>query len=356
MQASVSNPARSTTDLASGAFCANPVLDEFWYPVALASETVAGARRITVLGKHYALWRDAAGNPSALPDRCTHRNSPLSAGSVTAEGCLRCPYHGWEFDGAGRCVAIPSSGPGATIPPKAHLPAVPCVERYGLVWVCPGEPRGTIPMMPWDDDPTFRRFQNPVQEWAVSATRMVDNFMDYSHFPYVHVVSFGGAAATEIPDMELGPLPDGFYGYEYEVIAANDSGGTSVSLQDSPVVHRRMSTGFHLPFAVRSTIEYDSGLQHILLLLSTPVDDVNSLFTFVVWRNAEADADADEDTVMAFDRLIGAEDKLMLERLSGPLPLGNEGVVSVQADKPSVEWKRQLRALLAPRQEDVPCP
>jgi phenylpropionate dioxygenase-like ring-hydroxylating dioxygenase large terminal subunit len=329
----------------SSNFSGNPVLDQFWYPVALTREVTADPRPVTLLGRPYVLWRDALGRPSVLPDRCSHRNSPLSIGTISDAGCLRCPYHGWEFDGDGRCVSIPSSGAGAPVPPKAHLRPAHSVDRYGLVWMCPGEPASGIPEMPWDDDPSFRRFQNPVQEWAVAATRMVDNFMDYSHFPYVHVVSFGGAAATEIPNMELGPLPDGFFGYEYEVIAANDSGGQSVSGQASPVVHRRMTTGFHLPFAVRSTIEYDTGLQHILLLLSTPVDDTHSYFTFVVWRNA--DHDADESAVMAFDRLIGSEDKTMLERLSGPLPLGNEGVVSVQADKPSVEWKRQLRELLS---------
>ena len=73
-----------------------------------------------------------------------------------------------------------------------------------------------------------------------------------------------------------------------------------------------MTTGFHLPFDVRSTIQYETGLEHILLLLSTPIDDVTSLFTFVVWRNDDFSVPADE--VMRFDMAIGAEDKRMLER------------------------------------------
>jgi hypothetical protein len=36
----------------------------------------------------------------------------------------------------------------------------------------------------------------------------------------------------------------------------------------------------------------------------------------------------------------------MLERLRGPLPLDSTGLVSVQADKASVEWRRRLRLLL----------
>src|SRR4029077_1950578 len=82
---------------------------------------------------------------------------------------------------------------------------------------------------------------------------------------------------------------------------------------------RRMTTGFHLPFSVRSTIHYETGLDHILLLLSTPVDDVTSLFTFVVWRNDDFTVPADE--VLRFDKAIGAEDRRMLERVPGVLPL-----------------------------------
>ena len=108
-----------------------------------------------------------------------------------------------------------------------------------------------------------------------------------------------------------------------------------------------MSSGFALPFAVRSTIAYETGLRHILLLLTTPIDDVNCYFTFVVWRNDDFAVSAEE--VIAFDRMIGAEDKAMLELIPGVLPLTQTGVVSVQSDKGSVEWRRQFAELLGLR-------
>ncbi len=96
---------------------------------------------------------------------------------------------------------------------------------------------------------------------------------------------------------------------------------------------------------MRSTIHYETGLDHIILLFTTPVDDVRSYFTFVVWRNDDHAVPAEE--VIAFDRAIGAEDKRMLERVPGVLPLEQTGTVSVQADRASVEWRRRLAALLA---------
>jgi phenylpropionate dioxygenase-like ring-hydroxylating dioxygenase large terminal subunit len=217
-------------------------------------------------------------------------------------------------------------------------------ERYGLVWVCPGEPAEGIPDIAEDANPSFRRINSPVETWATSATRMADNFVDISHFPWVHVGTFGRAQQTLVPKIELEPLDDFFFGYRYEVQVNNPQSAAVTSGQTVKVLTRSMSSGFHLPFTVRSTISYETGLEHILLLLSTPVDDVTSYFTFVVWRNDDFSVSAED--VIQFDRRIGAEDKVMLETVVGVLSLDATATISVQADKPSVEWRRRFKALL----------
>jgi hypothetical protein len=69
--------------------------------------------------------------------------------------------------------------------------------------------------------------------------------------------------------------------------------------------------------------------QSIHLLLTTPMDDVTWYFTFVVWRNDDFSAPADE-----------------VERIPGVLPLEITATASVQADRPSLAWRRQFAALL----------
>ncbi len=224
------------------------------------------------------------------------------------------------------------------------MTAFSCAVRYGLVWVCLGEPSARIPEMPWDADPAYRRINMPVERWSVSAPRMTDNFLDITHFPFVHVGTFGADQDTVVPQIELRALDEDFHGYSYEVVVENSAVGTVASASDTPTVARSMSTGFNLPLTVRSTIRYESGLDHVLLLLSTPVDEVHSLFTFVVWRNDDFSVPAEE--VTRLDVAIGAEDKAMLERLSGPMPLDKTALVSVQADKCSVEWRRRLFEML----------
>ena len=329
-------------------FVQRAALQDCWYPVAESADVDGASAEhrplgVRLLAQDFVIWRSADGSLVAAPDRCPHREAPLSIGTV-AEGTLACVYHGWGFGDDGQCVDIPSSGPGAAVPPTAHLPCVTVEERYGLVWMCPGEPSKPLPAMPWEEDPAFRRINTGIEPWAVSAVRMADNFMDVSHFPYVHIGTFGGAQDPTVAKVELEQLDDDFFGYAYEVDASNPEEAQTISGSTEDVVHRQMSTGFHLPFLVRSTIRYEDGLEHILLLSSTPVDDTHSLFTFVVWRNDDHQLDAEE--TISFDRAIGAEDKVMLEQIPGTLPLDRVGLANVQSDKPSVEWRRRFADLI----------
>ncbi len=332
----------SSTEPGTGTLCSKPALRDSWYAVARSIDVGSAPVAATLLATKVVLYRSATGVVAA-PDRCPHREAPLSAGTI-ANGCLVCPYHGWTFADGGRCVRVPSSADTVPVPPRAHLTTFACVERYGLVWVCLGTPRSDVPVIVEEDDPAFRRINTPVNVWRTSATRMTDNFLDITHFPFVHVGTFGVAQDTQVPKVELGELGNGWFGYRYEVRAANDSLGSLVSGQTNNVVERAMSSGFHLPFDVRSTIRYSTGLEHVLLLLSTPIDDVTSYFTFVVWRNDDFSVSAEE--LIRFDLAIGAEDKRMLELLDGVLPLDHTTLVNVQADKCSLEWRRRLLELM----------
>jgi len=324
-------------------FSNNENLRNCWHAVASEIEVTNGVIGRRLLGENLVLYRDAAGDIVAAPDRCPHREAPLSAGTVE-NGELVCCYHGWSFGAAGKCVSIPSADPKFPIPKNSHLPCYQAQLRYGLVWVCLGNPVMDIPEIEQDTDSTFRRINNPVDTWTVSSTRMTDNFLDIAHFPWVHSGTFGNSQRTLVEKIDLQDLPNNFHGYEYAVVAENPPSAEISSGQSGTEVNRLMTTGFCLPFAVRSTIKWETGLENILLLVTTPVDDVTSYFTFVVWRNDDFSISS-EDTVL-FDRMIGAEDKVMLERIPGVLPLEHGALANTQADKPSTAWRMQFTQLL----------
>jgi phenylpropionate dioxygenase-like ring-hydroxylating dioxygenase large terminal subunit len=323
---------------ASESFCARPALRSHWYVVADARDVADTPVGVTLLGERYVLWRGRDRSVSAAPDRCPHREAPLSLGHLD-DGCLVCPYHAWAFEADGTCVAVPSSGPDAAIASSSNLCTSAIREQYGLIWLCPGTPTTEPPCIVQDGDPSYRRLTAGIETWDVSATRMVDNFCDVAHFPYVHAGTIGSDTDPVVAPITVEQFGDDFTGYRYTVEVGDERGDR---------IRQRMSTAFHLPFVVRSNTTYDSGPRaghdRVLLLCTTPIDDVTSLFTFVVWRNHDHDAPAEE--VLAFDRAIGAEDRAMLERIPGVLPLDTQATVSVRSDRLSVEWRRRFVDLL----------
>ena len=314
------------------------MLDQ-WYVVGESASVTDSPFSATLLGRGFVLWRTADGSVSAAVDRCPHREALLSLGDLR-DGDLVCPYHGWSFDGSGACTQIPASGPEGPIPSSAHLDLVAVRDQYGLIWLSPGQPRGEPPKIPEDVDPAFRRLNTTCETWTTSVTRMVDNFCDVAHFPFVHAVTLGADVAPRVAPYHVEDLDSDFVGYRYDVEVDGPAGAQ---------VHQQMTTGFALPFTVRSTTRYlsgpDLGSDRVLLLCSSPIDAVRSLFTFVVWRSGSGGVDDAQQ--MEFDSAVGAEDRRMLETVPGELPLDNSGTVSVRADRLSVEWRRRLGALAA---------
>ena len=118
-----------------------------WFPVARAAEVGSRPLPVGAGGRAYVLVRlRPGGEVSAFPATCPHRLVPLSAGTVV-DGLLTCPYHGWQYDGEGRCVTIPALGPDGTPPPRADLTVPWAVEeRHGWVWLAPE--RTAVPSPP----------------------------------------------------------------------------------------------------------------------------------------------------------------------------------------------------------------
>src|ERR1700761_9563899 len=85
---------------------------DYWYPLAWSDEIKSGQ----VIGREFAgqpiaLFRTKAGQLTALEDRCAHRQVPLHLGVVNGD-TLKCGYHGWAYNQAGKCVDVPYLGMG----------------------------------------------------------------------------------------------------------------------------------------------------------------------------------------------------------------------------------------------------
>jgi phenylpropionate dioxygenase-like ring-hydroxylating dioxygenase large terminal subunit len=324
---------------------ANPALDHCWYAVATVDEIGEQPVPIEIRDTSYVIWRGADRRLIAARDRCSHREAKLSLGTVDA-GCLRCPYHGWAFGPEGRCVDVPSSREGTAIPPGAHLDPLPVAEHYGLVWLCPAQPKYPVPHLGVEYDSNFTRLNTGMQVWNCSVTRIIDNILDVAHFPFTHLGTFGLGQERVVPHFSLGPLDDTFYGYEYSVVVNNEGDAKTMSGGGEAIISLEMSTGFALPFSARSTMTYESGVEQVLFMTAAPISSERSYYTFVLWRNDDVSTTGRH--IVDFELEISREDRAMLENLSGELALGRGDLVDVQSDKASVEWRRRYCSLIAP--------
>jgi phenylpropionate dioxygenase-like ring-hydroxylating dioxygenase large terminal subunit len=161
-----------------------------WHPVAYESEL--GAKRplgVRLIGTPIALFRTPAG-PAALIDRCPHRNVPLSGGRVCSDA-LACPYHGWSFDAAGRCVSIPG------VPGQSGAPAtrVAVTSKHGLIWASLTDQPLPFPELPPEvADTALDGFWWPLAPRHARAMDALENHLDpmHPHFLHPHLVRPAG--------------------------------------------------------------------------------------------------------------------------------------------------------------------
>ena len=119
----------------------------FWYPIVRSEDLAPGKpEKVKLLGLNFVAFRDDEGKAQVLSDTCCHRGGSLGGAWSSLEnaprivnGCIVCPYHGWEFNGEGKCVNIPSIGYGTKPPARAKIDAYPVEEKYGIVFAFLGD-------------------------------------------------------------------------------------------------------------------------------------------------------------------------------------------------------------------------
>jgi len=85
------------------------LMRRYWHPVAAGAELLDNPFRtkaVRLLGEDLVLFRDRSGQLGLIDRLCAHRLADLTYGVVEDDG-LRCQYHGWKYDGAGRCTEQP---------------------------------------------------------------------------------------------------------------------------------------------------------------------------------------------------------------------------------------------------------
>ena len=81
----------------------------------------------------------------------------------------------------------------------ARGPALPVQEKYGCLWTTLGEPERDIVHIAEAFEPDRRYVPCGWVKMRASGLRVVENFLDMAHFPFVHTDILGSEPHTEVP-------------------------------------------------------------------------------------------------------------------------------------------------------------
>jgi len=162
-----------------------------WHIVLFSSELQAGeVRSLRYFDHDFVIYRGESGAVAILDAHCPHLGAHLASGGGRLCGDhIACPFHGWTFDGSGRCVDIPYA---QTIPPKAEnaLRGWPVLEKNGFIaiWYDPDNsaPEDYLPDIPQWGPQGWGDWQFHRSRIRAQPCDVIENIVDIAHFPHVH--------------------------------------------------------------------------------------------------------------------------------------------------------------------------
>ncbi|MPZ12977.1 MAG: Rieske 2Fe-2S domain-containing protein [Chloroflexi bacterium] len=209
------------------------LIRRYWLPVLLSREVAdpdGAPVAVEVLGERLVAFRDTAGAVGLLEERCAHRSASLVYGRNEAYG-IRCIFHGWKYDGMGRCVDTPTEPEDSKVKQSVRLPAYPNREAGGVVWAYLGPPEREPPF------PEYSWLRLPATQCQAYKVRQDCNYaqslerdVDPAHIPIAHRRLTDGQvrAGVRLADLdrrETVPrveVQETAYGFRYAAVRPRD--------------------------------------------------------------------------------------------------------------------------------------
>ena len=176
---------------------AGELLRRYWHPVAVAGELseTAPIKKVRLLGEDLVVYRmpprpgETEVRYGLIEEQCQHRFASLAYGRVDCEG-IRCPYHGWKYDPAGRCIEQPAEPENSHYKDEIRQSAYPVQKLAGLLFAYLGPQ--PVPLLPrWD---VLAREDG--RRWTVIESvidcnwlQAMENSVDPSHLFWLHSTS-----------------------------------------------------------------------------------------------------------------------------------------------------------------------
>ncbi len=315
-----------------------------WYVVLESNEVGNHPIGVTRLGEKLVFWRDRAGKVSAAADRCPHRGVALSVGMIEHEH-LQCPFHGFEFNSAGKCVLIPANGRNGVIPTAMRLTTYPTYEAHGFIWLWWGnQPPADLTAPEFFDnlDDTFI-YGSAHDPWNAHYSRVIENQLDVVHLPFIHRNTIGRGNRTLVDGPVMEWKGDKML-YTYVFNRADDGTPPRKPGELSP----KASSSVHLEFIFPNLWQNYISENVRILAAFVPVDGEHTMLYLRFYQNfmrLPLLGQLFARLAMPSNVYIAHEDRRVVVTQQPKASGLKIGEILIQGDLPIIEYRRKRAAL-----------
>ena len=253
-----------------------------------------------------------------------------------------CPYHGWRYRADGVCAGIPQLEDPTRVPAKARIDAYSCQERFGLVWVALDSPRFELPEIPELEDDSWMVIPAGPYRWHSDASRQVENFTDFGHFPWVHPGLLGDPERPVVPPYTVDT--DGHV-LHYEIVrpeAPNSDDFPVFANDQADAPDRRSRYELHLPYTIVLRLGWGGEKGMVYFFASQPVSANQCVGFLVIGRNYDFDQPA--EVLQAFEDTIFNQDQRIVEsQRPEQVPFDLAAELHLKFDAVAVAYRRAMR-------------
>jgi len=327
-----------------------------WYVAALSSEIQGQLVARKILNDRIVIYRLRSGKLAALQDACPHRKLPLSKGYLVGDS-IECGYHGLTFNCDGVCVKAPTQ---KQIPPNARVRSYPITEKYGLVWVWPGNPSKADDTLLIEienyGDPGWATTKGDSLTCNCNYLYLADNLLDPAHVAWVHRTSFfsPGSKDTKIT---TSLTPTGVVAWRWIVDQEPPPfyaphlrfSGNCDRLQHYELCYPSIAINRSVFIPVGDSREPGNYSGDAFVMVSynflTPVDERTTLYFWIQHRNTGVD-DIELTKVLADGaRSAFLEDKAVLELVQDGIEADKE-TINLGIDAGAMQFRQRLNNLI----------
>lgn len=319
----------------------------FWYPIGTSDEVKADEPlRSQLFGLNFVAFRDKQGVAHVLSDTCVHRGGSLSKGWIK-DGCVVCPYHGWQYEGDGKCTTVPSIGLDGKPPARAKVDSYPVQEKYGIVFAflgdLPEQERPALYEIPEWGKEGWRTHELIILDVDYYYERSMENGIDPAHNEFVHPTQ--GFAGTRddyyVRDFEIEEWPLGCgLTLVMESSGKKDEVGRKIRDFDSQTT---AITGTYGPNTLITFVHLTPEKWLHQYFFEAPLDGDRTRIYFINMRNMLLEPDYDEG-VKKQNLMVADQDITVLSELN-PIrtPDNNTKEIMMPADKVVLRYREWLK-------------